>query len=1366
LGDGSVTSVELDGSIDAAFFYDKALTLAEVNALYNTDSGVDYPSLTDLNGTEFAIGQALDGSTDSLDISAVITPLLSTTTGYWEAIVNLDSVASGRFFSLSDTNVDTSITLWIISGGRIGSVAQILGVNSWVLSTDASVLTVGVPTKIAIKHNGTQPTLYIDDVEVAQTFTTDTNKTIWINDMSGLDNFKFGTLDYNGGGDIQFLDGSVQNVKIWSDDTQTTLVANWLMNDVEGANQTDSENSYDATLIGTPVSTLASVNNTTIATIESSLVDWWRLNETSGDRIGELGHTLTDNATVGYALGKVQEVSVNATNVADFVSASSEYLSTTDTSFDKGDEDFSFGGWVKFDATGSVENVIAKWGNSSSKRSYLLQKNGSENLTFFISDDGTANISISSSPITSTNWNFICCVYDSVNDIQKISINGGSFDTVANSTGAYVDGAPHEFQFGSVESGGYINGQVDTSFFYDKALTFAEVQALYNTSHLQYSELPDLVGNTYAVGQVLDGSTDAFNIDAALTPLAATTEGAWECIVNPTTFVNTYLISFGDTDADELIGMYMQTAGKIGFFCRVAGVNQFSYLTDSVVLTAGVSAKVKVVQNGTVATIYVDDVEEASTDSVATDSGAFFSDATGLDNGRIGMLSKNSTLSGYVDGSIQNVKIWSDAAQTTLVANYAMNNVEGALQLNSEEASVDNAMVLDGTADALNADVLITPLAATTTGEIEFYVTPTNLTGTQYYITFAEATSQERIQIRMEASGKINAQLVDGGVTQWSVITDSIVLTAGLSTKINIVHTGITPIIKIEDVAVASTFVVSIAKSKWFNDIPLIDNGRIGCRNITGSNVEFAAVSIQDIKIWSDDTQTTLVANYECDVLGLDSENGYNATAIGNPTLHSLNTNATPIGTPVSGLASVVSDTITDMTTDMVAYWNLDETSGDRYDYHNPTVDNAILLDGSTDALDIDVVLTPLASTTTGEIELYYTPIDATPTSNEFILTFADASANTFISIQNRTDGVCGVVIVDATVAKTILKTDAAAFSDGVQTKINVIQDGVALIIKIDDVEVAQTETGGSSVYWFNDIPLLDNGRIGCLNQNSGGNSNFTNGTIQNVKIWSDDTQTTLVAHYKMDETDGSRFDSSGNDYTATEIGTPDYVSLTTMLKDNNTVGSATFNRLGLVHNWIDQSTNAYVFSQDTIADMPLLQENSIEFDGTDDILDYTVADVYGGDSSGIIFFSGYYDNTTFNVILATGDTATTNYYLWLGVLGSGELFVSCKDGTTTDTVKSTNTIVNGAYYYGYIKSTGTAYEINLNGTDEVLITTAGTNRGHFFADILNRDNITIGSMLRSSGNYGSTQPNKIIYSNDHTINTAPILKFMSNPDN
>ena len=47
-------------------------------------------------------------------------------------------------------------------------------------------------THVAITQDGTEPVLYVDGVAVAQTFGVTTDKTVWFNDLIGLDNGRIG----------------------------------------------------------------------------------------------------------------------------------------------------------------------------------------------------------------------------------------------------------------------------------------------------------------------------------------------------------------------------------------------------------------------------------------------------------------------------------------------------------------------------------------------------------------------------------------------------------------------------------------------------------------------------------------------------------------------------------------------------------------------------------------------------------------------------------------------------------------------------------------------------------------------------------------------------------------------------------------------------------------------------------------------------------------------------------------------------------------------------------------------------------------------------------------------------------------------
>ena len=302
----------LDGAADGLNIYNKALSTAELKALYNLGNGIAYDKLPTLVGEQYAIGQYFNGTTDAFNIDAVLPTLASTTTGTWEFDVEpttTTSASSRKLLNFGDADVSTFIQCDIWTSGQIFFRCNNAGANAWRIETDNAVVSAGVSVNVKVVQDGTLPKIYINGVLVAQTTTISTDLTIWFNDLPLLDNGRIADANWNGTSEFGWLDGTVQNVKIYSDDTQTTLVANYPMNNVEGADQVDIVGGYNATPIGLPQSRLASVDNTTIGDMKTNLISWWELNEASGIRYDSVlasANNLTDNNSVGYTLGKIQ----------------------------------------------------------------------------------------------------------------------------------------------------------------------------------------------------------------------------------------------------------------------------------------------------------------------------------------------------------------------------------------------------------------------------------------------------------------------------------------------------------------------------------------------------------------------------------------------------------------------------------------------------------------------------------------------------------------------------------------------------------------------------------------------------------------------------------------------------------------------------------------------------------------------------------------------------------------------------------------------------------------------------------------------------------------------------------------------------
>ena len=180
---------------------------------------------------------------------------------------------------------------------------------------------------------------------------------------------------------------------------------------------------------------------------------------------------------------------VNTEAAADF-NGTAQYLSSASTELKKGNTSFSYGLW--FNATdvtgvGLIGNFQA--GASTTDRGYGIRIENAGGLTAQI-NDGTSSVFISSgvSPTANT-WYFVASVYDADNDLLKIKVNGGAFITVAWANGSNPNAG--DFHLGAISSSlWFLDGKLDLAFFYDKALTEAELNALYNSGNATaYSSL-------------------------------------------------------------------------------------------------------------------------------------------------------------------------------------------------------------------------------------------------------------------------------------------------------------------------------------------------------------------------------------------------------------------------------------------------------------------------------------------------------------------------------------------------------------------------------------------------------------------------------------------------------------------------------------------------------------------------------------------------------------------------------------------------------------------------------------------------------------------------------------------------------------
>ncbi len=192
---------------------------------------------------------------------------------------------------------------------------------------------------------------------------------------------------------------------------------------------------------------------------------------------------------------------------------------------------------------------------------------------------------------------------------------------------------------------------------------------------------------------------------------------------------------------------------------------------------------------------------------------------------------------------------------------------------------------------------------------------------------------------------------------------------------------------------------------------------------------------------------------------------------------------------------------------------NVLDTSGNGYNGVNNNVtfgldrksnsNAAGVFNGTTAFVDIDAALSGLSTTTKGTWSAWVKPIDATPSVIGLFISFGDTILSNLLQVRINTDGRLFSAVTDSPGNDWTLSTDSVVFSDNIWTHIAIVQDGVSPIVYANGVSVAKTFGDTRDVTsWFSKVPEIDNGRIGDVNFNSGGEQFHFSGSIDDIRVY------------------------------------------------------------------------------------------------------------------------------------------------------------------------------------------------------------------------------------------------------------------------
>jgi len=211
------------------------------------------------------------------------------------------------------------------------------------------------------------------------------------------------------------------------------------------------------------------------STLLNGLVDFWRLEEVSGSRIGVRGNNLTDVNTV------TQDASGRVGNAALFTAANSEELTSTSSLLLPGDSTFSMAGWAKFVDVSVNVGIVAAVEDATSDRAFVFSFEGAAaggRWALNIRNGASSNeLQHADAALVNDTWYFWYFSHDHIANELQFSRDDGALTTEATTTTlpatADIFRMGNEFYF--------MDGSIDAVGFWNRELTAAEITTLHNS---------------------------------------------------------------------------------------------------------------------------------------------------------------------------------------------------------------------------------------------------------------------------------------------------------------------------------------------------------------------------------------------------------------------------------------------------------------------------------------------------------------------------------------------------------------------------------------------------------------------------------------------------------------------------------------------------------------------------------------------------------------------------------------------------------------------------------------------------------------------------------------------------------------------
>lgn len=560
-----------------------------------------------------------------------------------------------------------------------------------------------------------------------------------------------------------------------------------------------------------------------------------------------------------------------------------------------------------------------------------------------------------------------------------------------------------------------------------------------------------------------NGSSDRLEADAALALIGSSTAGAIAAWIKPDDgqpSAAQAIACFGDTNAQEFIVFGVQQDGKLFGQCYVAGVIKWSF-TTSVVFEDGPRdwTHVCLSHNGTTYSAYANG-SALTTTTIPGDATIWLAGCAGIDNVRIGCKNYNSTGDAqFFSGAIHDVRIYTAAITALQLARLSATST---LRYSDIDLALSDGTLYEGRIRSM------TPLRQDLGRLLEAqFVLPE--------LTIDLHNGDDAVRVLLDA----NDNFVGRAVT----------LKMGQGTTAGDYETRFTGQIRYPDGVQWDDEVASLT----FSD------------DLEGDNAILPANKIFPDTYPNAESKSSFLCIPE--VLG-----DFRTTAGGGETVPGFCVNTKrEAGTGYVArwlLAEAEmqdADTFTDVSGN--AYHANSVAGAPTFTTgHTTGSDDAMVFNGTTDAVNADAVLAAAGNDTQGTLAFWIKLDEGRPASFQCWIAFGDTDANQMLYFGHNVSGKMTAQFYSSGSINWVLESTDAIFASGPSEwmHIAIVQDGVHPAMYVDGVAISLFSNWWmSNGRWLSHCPDFDNVRLGARNRNSLGDENFFAGAMSDVRIYS-----------------------------------------------------------------------------------------------------------------------------------------------------------------------------------------------------------------------------------------------------------------------